>query len=189
MYKKEKLLLAELDPNDEANWDELGLSNQNSQYTEGQKITAATVVILTGSLQRAAKESGVPWRRVKKWQMNSPWWDKVVTKVRRQKAKEIDDNLSRLIDTCLKDLETKLTDGETVLNKNGDTVSVPLKTDTLLRVFNSLFDRRQVVRGDPTSISQSGPTNQAKILEDLQGRFLEFGKQMQQKEELVISEQ
>ena len=96
--------------------------------------------------------------------------------------------MSKVIDKALDILMTRIEEGDYQYDqKTGRLVKVPLKARDLERVTSGLFDKRQLIRKQPTNIKQD-PTNQADRLLKLAEQFAEFAGQKIKKEEKVIDE-
>ena len=95
--------------------------------------------------------------------------------------------MSRIIDKTLEKLVERIEDGDYMYDqKTGRMVKVPLKARDLERITSGLFDKRQLIRKQPTNI-KSDPSNQADRLLKLAEQFASFaaGKDKEEPKEIV----
>ena len=93
--------------------------------------------------------------------------------------------MSKVIDKALDMLVSRIEDGDYQYDqKTGRLVKVPLKARDLERVAAGLFDKRQLIRKQPTNI-KSDPAGQTDRLLKLAEQFAEFAGQSKKTEVLV----
>lgn len=170
----------------ELSWEDIeGLDHPQSKYHPEQKINAVTTFLLTHSLLKAATFSGVPYGTVRKWSSESPWWKEVLSRIRKQKNDELDARLSITIDKTMGEIEDRLEHGDVVIRPSGEQVRKPLGGKELVTMLGILYDKRALMRGDPTSRSVS--TSPSSMLAELKKSFESLASDIQKKEELIIN--
>lgn len=149
-----------------------------AKYTPDLKIQAATCYMLTGTLSGAARMSGLRKETIWDWKHNAQWWDSVLTKVRKEKQDELDANLSGLIHDATAKIADRIANGDSVLvrDSNGkhDFMTKPMSGKDLTTALGTLYDKRTMLRGDPTSITRR--ETPADMLNALRDEFANMAK-------------
>jgi hypothetical protein len=115
------------------------------------------------------------------------WWSNLITEIQSGDGQRVDNKMSKIIDKALDALVTRLDEGDYQYDqKTGRLVKVPLKARDLERVTAGLFDKRQLIRKQPTNIKASD-LNQTERLLQLAEQFAKFAGQ-KVPEERVINE-
>lgn len=128
-------------------------------YTREQMISACMGYVLTGSNSKASKISGIPSNNIRQWRHSSNWWLPCEALCREILSERLEDKFTGLLNETLSQLERRLSKGD-VIHRDGNIVNVPVKASELGRILSVLFDKRQLLRGDVTSRSESKNTNQ-----------------------------
>ena len=93
--------------------------------------------------------------------------------------------MSKVIDKTLEMLMQRVEEGDYQYDqKTGRLVKVPLKARDLERITSGLFDKRQLIRKQPTNIKQSD-LNQADRLLKLAEQFAKFTTGKEAPEKLI----
>ncbi len=117
------------------------------------KIHAAMCFMMAGTVTGCANLCGIDSRTISNWKNKSQWWDAVLAKVRKEKQDELDAALSEVIHTSVDALKDRLKDGDEVVTKDG-IVRKQVGGRDLATILSTLYDKRSMVRGDPTSITR-----------------------------------
>jgi hypothetical protein len=166
----------------EMSWEDIeGLDHPLSKHSPDVKINAVTTFILTGSLLKAATFSGVPYALVRSWSSKSDWWKQSIDKIRKQKNDELDARITITIDKTMNEISDRLENGDVVLRPTGELVRKPLSGKELTTMLGILYDKRALMRGDPTS--RSVASNPSNILNDLKKSFEDLAAGIQKKEQ------
>lgn len=81
-----------------------------------------------------------------------PWWAECARAVFSGQAEGLDRRFTKLIDKALDAVEDRLQYGDRVVDKFGDESLVPVKGKDAAGIAATLLDKRQVLRGLPSSI-------------------------------------
>lgn len=120
-------------------------------YTPEQKISAAALWTVLGSSEKVSRITGLPARVVRTW-YHEPWWHVAIREVRKHKNEEMDATLTGLLEATMVEISDRLQKGETVVDKNtGELRRVPVNLRTLATTLGVMYDKRALLRGDPTS--------------------------------------
>ncbi len=105
------------------------------------------------------------------------WWADCASQVFNGQAEKLDRKFTELIDLALTEAEDRLRNGDKVVDKFGDENQVPVKGKDAAHIAATLLDRRQVLRGLPSSILR-----QEVRLEDLARKLESFAPAPRPKE-------
>ena len=163
------------------------LPHEPGRWDKKKQLEAVTTYLATGSIAETSRIINVPYRTVQSWKLESEWWPKVVEEIQSGENQKVDQKMSRIIDKTLEKLVERIEDGDYMYDqKTGRMVKVPLKARDLERITSGLFDKRQLIRKQPTNI-KSDPSNQADRLLKLAEQFASFaaGKEKEEPKEIV----
>ena len=141
-------------------------------WPEDKKIEAATLHCATGSVTQVAKLTGVPLETIRTWRTEE-WWAVCQARVRREQSDELDAKFTKVVDKALEKIVDRIETGDYVYDiKKGVAVPIPMSGRDLSIVAGTIFDKRQLVRGEATKIVKAVTSEQQ--LEQLAARFKEM---------------
>lgn len=141
-------------------------------WPEGKKVEVVTTYLACGSLRMAGSICGVPYATCKHWKLQ-PWFKDLVASIQDDDNRQLDAKLSKIVDKTLTVIQDRLTDGDYILDsKSGSIKRVPVKMRDAKSVMTELFDKRQLIRKQPTKITEQQTVD--KRLETLAARFEKF---------------
>lgn len=143
----------------------------SKNYTDAKKIEVVTTYLALGKAPMVEAVTGVPRQTIRQWKMQ-PWWKDLVNEIQTEEDSELDGKLSRIIDRSLDAVVDRIDNGDFILDSRSGTIKrVPVKLKDVHKVSTELIDKRNLIRGKPTSITQ-------KItVEDMMGKLAdEFKK-------------
>jgi hypothetical protein len=126
-----------------------------SQYTNEQRIQAATTFLTLGNIQKTSEAVNIPKRTLQDWR-NTEWWIELINRIRAEKKDEFDAGFTRIIEKCTKTIENQLDSGE-------------VKARDAATIMGISFDKRQILNLQPTSI-----TAKTTDINHLQAQFEEY---------------
>lgn len=169
------------------NPEDLMYGRGTDKYTPEQKIQAAMHWLVSGgSAIEASKKTGVPSGTIRAWKHGSPWWPDVIRKLRAIKQDELDAMFTVVIHDTVGEIHDRVLEGDWKYDpKTGEKVRVPMSGRDLAQTAQVLFDKRSLLRGDPTSLRKEVSVEDSlkKIGENLVKNL------KQAKAEKVVSEQ
>ena len=144
------------------------LTKQGSKYSDEDRRQVVIEYFITGSMTKVAKSTGIPRRTLNDWK-NTDWWDEVVALVRHEKNQELDANLTKLIDSAFEQAQDRVENGDFRLTKDNELIRVPMGGQALVTSGAIVYDKRQLHRNQPTSISSKSDTlaQHTKLFEDI----------------------
>jgi hypothetical protein len=162
------------------------LPHQPGHWNEKKQLEVVTTYLALGNLAESSRVCNVPLITIKKWNAQ-PWWAELVSDIQSGEGQRADNKMSKTIDKALDLIMTRMEEGDYVYDqKTGRLVKVPLKARDLERVASGLFDKRQLIRKQPTSIKQSDLNQKDRLLE-LAEQFAKFAG-MKIEQEKVVNE-
>ena len=144
------------------------LANQGSKYTDEIRRAAIGLFVVTGSYKATAKQLNIPHKTVHEWRKKE-WWLTEIAQVRIEKADELDAQVSNSINKAIKSVDDRLEKGDAyIIPKTGEVGYKPVSCRDSATVLGILYDKRQIMRLLPTTITAS--TDSHKLLK-LQEQF------------------
>ena len=145
------------------------LYSSNARYTADEKLAAVLAYVMTGSVRGVVRLTGLRQQLISDWKNNSTWWNDAYMSVKKEKQEEIDSSFTTIIHAASGEMIDHIMNGDEVIDKNGDTRRVKMKGKELAWCMGISYDKRALLRGDPTSRTEKVDYN--KQLEDLRKEF------------------
>lgn len=150
------------------------------------KIHAAAAFFATGTVDGASRMTGLSHQTISEWKNKSEWWAPVLSKLKKEKNDELDATVTDLIHKTTTELNDRIVNGEVQMHQGVPTGHLkPMTGRDLAATLNTLYDKRTMMRGEPTSIT--GKADQSTIIDSLKEQFAKMAKQ--HLEAKVVSEQ
>lgn len=136
------------------------------------RVRAVTLYLIYGNMNRVSKIINMPSGTLRRWKQED-WWEDVVKKVRAEKNDEMDAHMTNIIDKAFKAVEDRLDNGEVIIDKTGDMIRVPVKLRDSVYTAEKLIDKRNLLRGEPTTRSENiSVANRLDLLKEQFKRFV-----------------
>jgi len=117
----------------------------------------------------------VPLKTMEQWK-TSDWWKEMEKKIRSDEEQHLDAKLTKIIDKTLEKLVDSIENGEHIYDqRTGQIKRMPAKMRDLNNAFNTILDKRQLIRKQPTKIVEQ--QNTATQLQNLADQFAKFVNQ------------
>lgn len=141
-------------------------------WSETKKMEVLTHWMASGNLSQAAQDAGVPYDTAMSWR-RSEWWKDKQRLIESEEFDKFDKRLTKAIDKALDSLMDRIENGESIYDpKTGGVIRMPAKLRDLNVAFNTVMDKRQILRKQPTKIVEQQTT--ASQLQDLAAQFAQF---------------
>lgn len=148
---------------------------------EGENWLAKEAVrayLKCGSLAQVARELDTTVYELQKL-AKTQWWTEELGSLRRVEQAALDESLSAILGKTLTEMVERLEFGEKMFNKNGvpvldaegKHVRKPVAAAVLVRIAETVFDKRQLLRGLPTALS-----NESTKLQELAEKLEKLGR-------------
>ena len=122
-------------------------------FPQQTKIDACTLYCVYGDIDEVSKLTKVPPKFIREWK-EEPWWNEIQKKVFVEQNEKLGSRISTVLDKSLLEIEERLQNGDYLWDvRKSKFVRKPIDTKVLSNLFNNLVNRRQLIRGEPTSIT------------------------------------
>ena len=162
----------ELKPN---KYDLAELYSSKARYTVEEKLAAVLAYVMTGSVRGVVRLTGFRQQTISAWKNESSWWTDAYMSIKKEKQDEIDGGLTTIIHAASSEIIDRITNGDEFIDKNGDARRKKMTGKELAWVMGISYDKRALLRGDPTSRTEKVDYN--KQLEDLRAEFGAMAKE------------
>lgn len=126
-------------------------------FPEIKRVEAATTYAVTGSAPHVAELTGIPEATIRSWRKQE-WFQAILKEVWSENNELLNTKLTNSIQKAQDLLDDRLDNGDTKVLKDGTLVRVPISGKDLSLITAINFDKRQILRGEPTSRSETvGP--------------------------------
>ena len=162
--------------------------HQGGHWSDAKKQEAVCLWVAGMSLSKVAVHLNVPYETVKEWK-KKPWWDEIEKDIKSDDKQKIDAKLTKILDKSLDTIMDRLENGEYIYDqKTGRLKQTPAKLRDATVAFNTVMDKRQLLRKEPTKITEQ--TSSADQLKQLAEHFANFVTGIQKQEQLkdVVNE-
>lgn len=146
-------------------------------YPEQKRIEAVTIYAATGRFTTVAELTGVPETTIRQWR-KQPWFQELLLEIRSENNEKIDAKFTEIIEGALEQLADRVANGDHVVLRDGTVVRRPIPAKDLSLVAAINVDKRQLLRGEPTSRSEQigNDTKPLDRLEKLAETFEQLAK-------------
>lgn len=146
---------------------------QSGHWKESKRIEAVTLFLSCGSMTETSRMTGIPLNTLESWRQRGTWWPELVKKIQDEEDQKLDSKTSKIVDKALEALMDRIENGEYVYDqKTGNAKRMPAKLRDLTSAFNTVLDKRQLLRNKPTKIIEQQST--AAQLQNLAESFAKF---------------
>jgi hypothetical protein len=159
--------------------DYVDLYHPRSPYTPEQKVSAVMAYLVTGNSKRASKHCGIKDNIIRDWKTRSDWWPEAMRECRKKKQEELDSLYTSLLHQTVGQLADRIQNGDEYLKKDGTKARKLLTARDLAIITGIIYDKRALLRGDPTGRIEKRNTGDSLIR--LQKNFDKIAKQLEAK--------
>lgn len=155
-----------------------GVSINGKPWSQQQKIDAVLTYLATGSEVKTAAATGIPKATLHIWRYQ-PWWKELVQQLQDERDDAINSDIAKIIEKSMATVADRLENGDFGFNqKTGEIFRKPVNLKDAHKVATDMIDKRNVLNGKPTSITEKIDTNNQ--LEFLAKKFAEFASMSKQ---------
>ena len=127
--------------------------NNPSYFNLEQKTDACALYCVYGDVDQVSELTGIEPKFIRQWK-DEPWWTEIQKKVFVEQNEKLASRISGVLDKSLEHLVDRLDNGDYLWDvRKSKLVRKPVDTKVLSNLFNNLVTRRQLIRGEPTSIT------------------------------------
>ena len=158
-----------------------------NSYSDAVRLKTLQVFAHTGSVTQTSRSEKIPIQTIETWRKTT-WWKEKLQEVRNGEDDVLDAKLTSAVDKSVNEVLDRIENGETMYDPHtGEFRKVPAKLRDLTQAMNSVIDKRQLIRKQPTKIIQQASS--ALQLQQLADQFATFvtGKVTQENTPPVIT--
>jgi hypothetical protein len=159
---------------------------KRTHFTDKEKLKAVCTYAVAGNSRRVAEITGIPEGTIRSWK-GTEWWHEAMTKIVVEQDDELGTKLTNLVNKAVDEVNDRLDNGNYVYNPKLDKlIRKPVDAKELAIVTAISIDKRQLLRGLPTSRTET--VSQTERLKGLSEQFKKFvtAKEVEQVEEQII---
>ena len=131
------------------------LRHSKHWWPDDKKIEAATLYAVIRNFKQVSDLTGVSVRTLEQWTLET-WWTEAISKVIKLKNEELDGKITQALDKGLDIILDRFTNGEIFIDrKTKDQYRVPMSTKNTALATDILFDKRQLLRGEATTRTET----------------------------------
>jgi hypothetical protein len=120
-------------------------------FTDKEKMEAACAFAVTGNSRRTAEITKIAECTIRAWKQTE-WWNEIQSKIVKEQDEELDTKLTKLVDKAVDQVNDRLDSGDYLYDaKNQKMVRKPINGKDLAIITAITVDKRQLLRGLPTS--------------------------------------
>lgn len=143
------------------------------KVSKKRKIEAAVAYVLHGTATKAAQVANVSKPTILDWKNNSDWWPYLIAHIKEKHDEDIEARTTNILTKALDEVEDRIAHGDQIMNyKTGEMEYKPISGKDLTIIFGTLYDKRQLMRKEPTAISDN--TSEDQRLRHLAEEFVKF---------------
>jgi hypothetical protein len=162
------------------------VKGKRGYYSDKEKMNAVCVFAVSGNSRRTAELTKIPEATIRAWKMTE-WWHEIANRILVEQDEELDTKLTALVDKAVGQVNDRLDNGNWIYNTKLDKfVRKPVDAKELAIVTAISIDKRQLLRGQPTSRVEK--VSQDERLLKLAEQFKQFAqaKEVRQIEEEIV---
>ena len=127
------------------------VAGRRETYTEKQKMEAVCSFAVCGNSRRVAEITKIPEATIRAWKQTE-WWYETTQRIIQEENEELDVKLTKLINKAVENVNDRLDNGDLIYDtKRGELVQRPMSGKDTAIVAAITLDKRQLLRGQPTS--------------------------------------
>lgn len=145
---------------------------KSKKYKKPDAILKCLALIAQGTKKNVAcRTTGVPYQTYVKW-IHHPWYHQVIELLKIEYDNQLDATLTGTAHKSMTELNDRIENGDIIVDKDGVQTRKPMTGRDLGVTFATMFDRRQLLRNKPTSVSSTKTTKEH--LNEIGDRFQDF---------------
>lgn len=160
------------------------MARRGDAWSDQKRVEVATAHVMGLKAPMIEVATGVPAQTVRHWRMQD-WFKEIVDEIQREEDHEVDAKLTKLMNKALDNVMDRLDNGEFFWNpKAKEWQRRPVNMRDAAKVMEGSFDKRNLLRGKPTTISGKQEQISDRLLK-LAAEFARFAVAKEVKGELI----
>lgn len=154
------------------------------RLTTVDKINVVNDWILWGNAKKVAEMNNIHKSTLESY-MATEWWPEVVESCKIRLQEELDSRMTKALHMAYDEIDDRICNGDYVIDvRTKELNRVPMKGRDLAAIANTTFDKRQLLRGDATTIASKRIEN----TKELESKFLKIAQDLQAKDVIAVQE-
>jgi hypothetical protein len=147
-------------------------ATKGGHWSDKLKQRAVEMVMAGKTSREVSAELRIPMPTIIAWR-GQAWFKDTIKEIQEDDGHNLDYKITSIMHNSLDAIQDRLASGEFVRDeKTGKVVRVPVKLRDANSAFNALMDKRQLLRKQPTKITDNQTVNQQ--LQTLANEFKKF---------------
>lgn len=135
-------------------------ANRTGHWADKVKMKAVELIMAGATTREVSMELKVPFNTVVQWRRDQ-WFKDLVKEIQEDDGHKLDHKITSIMHNSLDAMTDRLENGEFIRDdKTGKVVRVPVKIRDATNAFNIMMDKRQLLRKQPTKITDNATVNQ-----------------------------
>ena len=145
-------------------------NTHNSKHNKSVNNIYKLLAMIAGgtSFRRSCKLTGISPKTLTQWR-SKEWYNRAIELIRIQLYEQLDGKLTHVLNKGISRLNDRLDKGDPVVQRDGSIIYKPVSAKDAAVVSSIFFDKRNLLRNKPTSITSSQSTDER--LDKLAQRF------------------
>lgn len=131
-----------------------GKGHKQGFWSEKKKIEAMTVWAVTGNIAEVTRLTGIDYAVFKGWQKEQ-WFQEALEELRNENDHKFDAAFTDIVAKLIDAINDRVANGDHVVLRNGEIIRKPVSLRDVIGAMMITIDKRQLLRGKPTSRSES----------------------------------
>lgn len=124
---------------------------RRNHFSEKEKMNAVCVFAVSGNSRRVAEITGIPEGTIRSWKATE-WWNEILGRIHTEQDEELNTKLTSLVNKAVDAVNDRIDNGDYIYDvKRGELVRKPVNAKDLTVVTAISIDKRELLRGNPTS--------------------------------------
>lgn len=123
-------------------------------HTDKKRIEALTIFAITGNIAEVERLTGVSRHMFKKWQKEE-WFHEALDDLRNENDSQFDAAFTGIIEKLIGAINDRVANGDFIVLRDGSLIRKPVSLRDVIGAMMITIDKRQLLRGKPTSRSES----------------------------------
>ena len=123
------------------------------------------------SFRTSSRLTGIPYATISTWR-SKEWYTQAIELIRMQLDEQLDGKMTHVLNKSINKLEQRLEQGDPVVDRNGGITYKPVTAKDSAIISSIFFDKRNLLRNKPTSITSNQSTDER--LQHLADKFREI---------------
>jgi hypothetical protein len=135
-------------------------ASRSGHWADKIKMKAVEMVMAGLTTREISLELKVPFNTIVQWRRDQ-WFKDTVKEIQEDDGHKLDHKITAIMHNSLDAMTDRLANGDHIRDdKTGKIVRVPVKIRDATNTFNTLMDKRQLLRKQPTKITDNASVNQ-----------------------------